>query len=501
MASHGAGFGGGNTQFEMLEGPGSAPEPTIGIPWNTDDVFYLAGDTTYRLQFDEHGNTTWEDVSPIATTPVNLDPMLIADEITGRIFTGGLVGPCSIMHYSDDNGDTWLPGLNMCSGAQFDHQSIGIGPKPGIGNPLNAPQLQNAYYCGQLVLIGCSVSLDGGVTWTVPTPAAVQYVTPTGTDGGLAQCGGFHGHWRTSSVTGTAALPVPGCTTHGLLVANLGIDGTEAAGVTGLTFEARLVTGSHEWIGGFDPSIAFTRDSSWLYYGMADHMGARMALSKDEGLNWEGLGGGMGVDNTTWLDVGQFHDPPIVAATFADVQAGDDDRVAFAFLGLEDLDGDGTGGEYEDLYNCEVSNENREWRYYFAQSFDAGQTWTVNRMSDDIIQRGGIWDAGGGNPCRNLLDFNDMDVDSTGRAYVAYGDGCLEECEAGEGPGPYSRDTRLFRQVSGHGVFSEYDTEPVKFGNEPVVSTPDGESEDSPFAGLALMALALLGVVAMRRRN
>lgn len=494
-------LGSGPTEFRLYEGPGDAPEPTIGIPWNTDDVFYLAYDVTYRLSFDENGDTEWEDVSPLTTPPINLDPMLIADEQTGRILTGGLLGPCSVMHYSDDNGDTWLPSGNVCSGAQFDHQSIGIGPKPVIGNPLDAPQLQNAYYCGQLVLIGCSISYDGGVTWTVPTPAAVQFVAPAGGEGGAAACGGFHGHWRTSTVTGTAALPVPGCAQHGLLIANNGVAGTEATAITGLTFEARLVEGSHEWTGGFDPSIAFTRESSWLYYGMADHMGARMALSKNEGLNWELMGPHQ---NTTWLDVGQFHDPPIVAATFADVQAGDDDRVAFAFLGLEDLDGDRLGNEYEDLYACDVTVENREWRYYFAQSFDAGANWTVQRLSDDIVQRGGIWDGGGGNPCRNLLDFNDMDVDSEGRAYIAFGDGCVGECTTGPGPGPYSLETRLWRQVGGNTVFSEFDTEP------PVLETTgtlwrnggsgpaESVSENSPLVALPFLAVAL---VALARRR
>jgi hypothetical protein len=473
-------FGAGETAFQVYEGPGNAPEPTIGIPWNSDDVFYLAGSITYRLHFEDDGSTVWEDVSPVTTTPVNLDPMLIADELTGRILSGGLVGPCSIMNYSDDNGETWLPTANMCSGAQFDHQSIGMGPKPGVGNPNNAPQLQNAYYCGQLILIGCSVSLDGGATWTAPTPALTQMAVPT-TDGPAADCGGFHGHWRTSSVTGTAALPVPACSQMGMLIANVVADGTEALGVTGLAFEGRLIPGSHEWVGGFDPSMSFTRDSGWLYYGMADYMGARMALSLDEGLNWETIGGGMTGGGDSWLDVGQFHDPPIVAATFADVQAGDDDRVVFSFLGLEDLDGDGLGEEYESLYNCDVTEENRVWRYYIAQSFDAGQTWEVARMSDDIIQRGGIWDGGGGNPCRNLLDFNDMDVDSTGRAYVAFADGCLEECESGVGPGPYSQAARLFRQNGGHGVFAEFDTAPIDL-RETTDSdndgTPDAEDED-----------------------
>ncbi len=460
-------LGSGKIAFEELVVPQitSAPEPTIGIPWNTDHVFYHAGSTTLRGDFSGD-EPVWVDVTPPYQVPINLDPLLVADEDTGRVFAGGLHGACSVMMYSDDNGETWLPSLNMCSGAQFDHQSLGVGPKPIVNNPDKVPQLNNAYYCGQLILIGCSVSLDGGVTWTAATPNV---------QGG---CTGFHGHWRISRVTGSAFLPVGGCgDVHGLLSADiLGQDGTGGLGLTGLLFSSRTIPDSHAWDGGFDPSIGIGRDDGWLYYGQADHNGARMALSKDEGLTWEPLGGAQA---TTWLDVGQFHDPPVVKATFADVQAGDDDRAAFTFLGLEDLDGDGKGDEYGSLYSCNEpeGGENREWHYYSAFTYDAGQTWKVNKLTDHPVQIGGIWDGGGGNPCRNLLDFNDMDIDSEGRVYIAYADGCVDNCTE-EGNERYSRAPRLLRQTDGRGLFAARDVILGLDVDKDQDGIPDSEDDD-----------------------
>ncbi len=494
-------IGHGDITFQELEVAGASKvgEPTIGIPWNTDSLFFHSGSKTIKGVFDGDDGVVWTDVTPEYQVPTNLDPMLVADEDTGRVLAGGLHGACSVMFYTDDDGETWLPAGNICSGAQFDHQSIGIGPKPIVGNPDKIPNLQNAYYCGQLILIGCSVSLDGGQSWTAPSPVAPAFANNG--------CGGFHGHWRISRITGTAFLPVPGCNAMGMVIPDIaGAEGTNTAGVTGITWDARLVEGSHEWDGGFDPSIGIGRGEGWLYYGMADHMGARMALTKDEGKTWEALPSADGTP-TTWVDVGAFHDPPVVAAQFADVQAGDDDRAAFTFIGLLDLDGEPGFAEYGDnnraLYDCEPHAqdadgnrvENREWHYFAAFTFDGGQTWSVDQLTDHPVQIGGVWDGGGGNPCRNLLDFNDMDIDSFGRVHIGYADGCIGNC-TDEGETRYSREPRVLRQVSGPTLFSAYDVQ-----TPPTNTTSPGPSqadEDAPVPAV-LVVVALL-VALVRRR-
>ncbi|MEA3165914.1 MAG: hypothetical protein QOJ26_783 [Thermoplasmata archaeon] len=453
-------FGAGPLAFHEFEVPGdSAAEPTIGIPWDTDSVFYYPSSTggaltdpdalamhTMRARFDATGTPTWAQVDPQYQVPINLDPMLVADPDTGRIFAGGLLGPCSSMVYSDDDGETWLPTINMCSGEDFDHQSIGLGPPAG---PLPSPEGTHiGYYCGQGGTVSCARSLDQGTTW-----GPFQQVP--------GSCGGFHGHIRVSTLTGFAAVPTASCGSHSGYISTA--DG-------GLTWRSHEVEASAEWSNGFDPSVQFSRPSGWMYYGMASEHGVYMALSKDEGATWEPLGAGMGVEPTSWLDVGQFHDPPVVSGVFTNVQTGDDDRVALSFLGLEA----GPGADLKflrsnEIYQCDDRQDQLVWNAYVALSYDAGSTWTVQKASADPVQVGGIFDSvvdSQSGACRNLLDFNDMDIDSTGRMHVGLADGCTRKCaETGTAPaqgqtldGYRDAAPRLLRQVGGKGLFKEFDT-------------------------------------------
>ena len=65
------------------------------------------------------------------------------------------------------------------------------------------------------------------------------------------------------------------------------------------------------------------------------------------------------------------------------------------------------------------------WHLFVAFTYDGGRTWiTANATPSDPVQRGCIWNQGGSNPCRNLLDFNDITTDAFGRVLVGYADGC-----------------------------------------------------------------------------
>lgn len=464
----------GKPLFTEIVVPGEeASEPTIGIPWNTDSVFYYPSASaafesqTLRARFDAAGVPVWTDVTAPLQVPLNLDPMLVADPDTGRIFAGGLIGPCSSMMYSDDDGETWLPTINMCSGTNFDHQSIGLGPPAG---PLPSPEGTHVgYYCAQGPTgISCARSLDQGTTW-------LPFQTVAGS------CAGFHGHIRVSTVTGFAVVPTSSCGDHSGYISTA--DG-------GLTWEAHEVKESAEWTNGFDPSMQFSRPGGWMYYAMASEHGIYAALSKDEGATWEPLGGGMGVTPTSWLDIGQFHDPPIVSGVFTNVQAGDDERVAVSFIGLEG----GLGKDIEFLtsdgiYNCDDRQDELVWHYYVALSYDAGQTWKVHKMSTDPVQVGGIYDVvvDGSGACRNLLDFQDMDIDSTGRIYVGWADGCTGTCAEKAAPGGNGyRDAapRLFRQVGGRGLFAESDV-PSPFPDVDQDGIANNDDEDMDGDGVA----------------
>lgn len=473
--------------FQLLEVPtDSASEPTIGIPWNTDSLFYHEGVATLRARFDGNGVPTWVDVTPPYQVPLNLDPMLVADVDTGRVFAGGLLGPCSSMMYSDDDGESWLPTINMCSGKDFDHQSIGLGPATG---PI--PGLQEGrhvgYYCAQGGTVSCARSLDEGTTW-----GPFQQVP--------GSCGGFHGHIRVSPLTGFVTVPTSSCGDHSGYIASA--DG-------GVTWSSHEMPLSAQWTNGFDPSIQFSRPSGWMYYGMASEHGVYMALSKDQGATWQDLGAGMGITPTPWLDVGQFHDPPVLSGVFTNVQAGDDERAAISFIGLE-----GGPGKDADLlrsdaiYNCDEHQGELVWHYYVAITYDAGSTWTVTRLSEDPVQVGGIYDVvvDGSGSCRNLLDFQDMDIDSKGRIHIGWADGCVDDCARtarNETEGWRENAPRVFRQVGGRGLFAEHDgiadaVDPD--ANVPGLGAGTGD-EEAPAPGVALMGLALLGVALLRRRR
>jgi hypothetical protein len=140
-------------------------------------------------------------------------------------------------------------------------------------------------------------------------------------------------------------------------------------------------------------------------------------------------------------------------AEFAEVIAGDDDRAAFAFLGTP------TAGD------TQASDFLGVWHMYVAFTYDGGRLWTTaDATPSDPVQRGCIWNQGGSNPCRNLLDFNDITVDKTGRVLVGYADGCTGSCvtdpseNASTGPAT-AQDAlaTIARQVGGRGLFKVFD--------------------------------------------
>ncbi|HET6397939.1 MAG TPA: hypothetical protein VFH47_00105, partial [Candidatus Thermoplasmatota archaeon] len=299
--------------------------------------------------------------------------------------------------------------------------------------------------------------------------------------------------------TGFVAVPVGDCgSAHGFIGSR-----------DGLRWSSFTIPGSGQWSNGFDPSLEFTRTSGWMYYAMASENGIHVALTKDEGQTWEPLGGAHG-RNDTWLEVGRLHDPPIVAGAFTNVVAGDDERVAVAFLGLEL-----TPGADEDfltsnaIYRCDERQDELVWHYYLATSFDAGRAWHIQRLTRDPVQVGGVYDSvvGGPGNCRNLLDFNDMDIDSQGRIHIGWADGCVRACaQTGEpgGDGYRTQEARLFRQVGGRTLFAQ-EGEPQPPAPAPPAPPADDEGQDTPlgaaFPLLAVAAALVAGRLGARRRH
>jgi MYXO-CTERM domain-containing protein len=514
-----------------LKNANNAGEPTIGIPWNTDHAFFQAFASTYRVAFDDHQAqggrpaALWQDASP-AFTAINVDPMLHADHVSNRVWAGGLAGPCSVMGMSDNDGFTWVPAGNMCTFAQFDHQSIGSGAWSASSPlPQGAVYGRATDYCAQLQLgtrvgdtpgTACTTSPNGGLTW-------LPFVEV------LGGCGGLHGHIRVSETTGTAAVPDGSCHSGegstipgGVVTSGPNQVGFGFTTDNGASWGSRTVPTSAT-SDGFDPSLDFSRQSGWIYVAQADRSGLHVALSKNEGQAWEQLGGATpGAEPAVWLNLSAaYHDPrtgaPLKYGAFADVLAGDDERAAVSFLGTTAVEGnhpfgdpetDVTGQNY--LHSCPKDADPNVWHYYVAQTFDGGQRWSITRLWEDPVQVGSIWNGGGGEACRNLLDFADMDMDSHGRLHVAFADGCIRKCAAayanwtaGKGDAPKGTSSRdsyatILRQTTGLGLFAKDDGMNSGLGTP----TETGPSQDMPSIGpVATLAALAVGLAFLRRRR
>jgi len=82
-------------------------------------------------------------------------------------------------------------------------------------------------------------------------------------------------------------------------------------------------------------------------------------------------------------------------------------------------------------------------------TYDGGTTWqTTDVTGSDPVQKGCIWLAGGSNTCRNLLDFMDAQIDSTGHIVVGFADGCTAACATG-GAANYSAYATVAYQTGG----------------------------------------------------
>jgi len=406
----------GTPTFTNLAAPASfgnsdnAGEPSLGVNGKTGAMMYQAYASTYKLTVNAAGTPTWADVTPIHHV-FNIDPILATDRTTGRTFAGGLAGECSALSYSDNDGGSWTPMGNACAGV-FDHESIGSGPWHGAA-PLGSTYSRAVYYCAQNGNDACATSTNGGLTFGAPVLV-----------GGA--CGSLHGHVKVGP-DGTAYLPNAHC------------GGKAGGGITtnnGSTWTSYTIPGSSEPATGFDPSVAITPDNtvyeSWQ--GADNH--SYVAKSTNHGATW-----------STPVDIGASLG--VVNSTFQAATAGDNGRVAVAYLGST------TPG------NPFASAWTGVWDLYVSYTYDGGTTWTTVKATTDPVQRG--WMCADGTTCnsgRNLLDFMDANTTTDGRVVVGYADGCIGACAGPSGTKAQSVDAyaTVAYQSAGKGLYAAYDT-------------------------------------------
>ena len=424
----------------------AAGEPSIGVDWSTGKTFIEAGNHTLRVTFNDSvtpATAFWEDQrSPFAR--VSFDPILFTDDGhfggTNRTFSSQLNFVTSELSFTDDDGNTWLPTQGSGQPAGVDHQSVGGGPY-AVPVPVHAYP-HAIYYCSQdIVTAFCSRSDDGGLTFGPGLPIYV-FTSASGVDRPVAPgtCGGLHGHVRVSP-DGTAYVPNEKC----MDATGVSRPGVAVSTDNGLSWIVRTVPDAQSISPGSDPSVAAGANNT-IYLGYVNVDGhAKIAVSQDRGLHWsksKDAGTPFGTQN----------------AEFAEVIAGDNNRAAFAYLGTPTA-GDTQSADFRGI-----------WHLYVAFTYNTGRTWTtVDATPSDPVQRGCIWNQGGSNPCRNLLDFNDITGDKFGRVLVGYADGCTGSCvndpsqNASAGPAT-AQDAlaTIARQVGGRGLFAALDS--TQFG-------------------------------------
>lgn len=437
-----------------------AGEPSIGVDWNPNVpslknttspfklntggvAFFQSGPHTLRSNFDDccsPAKNTWDDVTtPLVQQAPLSDPIGYVDRQTGRVYSLDLIGGQgnSLMAFSDDDGNSYLPGQGGGAGAGPDHQTIGGGPYNPNSTPPPPPHplYPNAtYYCSQNIAAEaqCSRSDDGGQTFG----PAVPIFNPT-------QClGGIHGHVKVAS-DGTVYVPNASCSTGG---GNIGL---AISTDNGVTWTNRTVPGS---TGSLDPSVGVglnnvgkptAQSTNTIYLSWVGGDSHPMAAtSHDRGLTWENI-----------RDVGLPFG--IKNSVFPVAVAGDDNRAAVGFLGTP------TAGD--------INNDTTFhgiWHLYIATTYDGGQSWfTIDATPTDPVQVGSLCIAGttcGTN--RNLLDFNDFSIDKEGRGLLGYADGCVAPACNAASPNGASRSAKasIARQSGGRRLFAQYDPSPAE---------------------------------------
>src|ERR1051326_2078821 len=69
----------------------------------------------------------------------------------------------------------------------------------------------------------------------------------------------------------------------------------------------------------------------------------------------------------------------------------------------------------------------------------------------------GVWQQGGQQPDRNLLDFNEITIDSKGRVLYGYSDGCVTPTCIGGGANDFTATMTVARQSGGKTLLASYD--------------------------------------------
>jgi hypothetical protein len=409
--------------FNFSEIGENAPEPSIGVT-STGCIFFIALEKVMRSC--DYGES-WEDVTGPACSFTTSDPYGWVDPVTDRIFNVQMQGlETSWICWSDNDGASWAGNPHNSGTTPInDHIKLATGPWTDTGYGLAGQISQTlyetaVYYCyNKLVGIFCFTSFDGGASFEV----GGQIVGLATTNGGL------HGAISTAP-DGTVYL-TPRVATPTVIVSD----------DNGFSWFERTM--------GEDTSTPNPRKNSEVATDSASNAyhvwtgadeGIYMSRSTDSGQTWE-------------QESIRISPIEVISSVFPQTSAGDEGRIAIAYLGSENstelglpnIDGSPWDG------NAHYATGNVSYHLYITYSLNAldeNPVFHTYRVTDDPVQIGSIClnsgdcrDIGGSN--RNLLDFNDLHIDKEGRVYVAIADGCTGPCSSNANATPEDSRSRL----------------------------------------------------------
>jgi hypothetical protein len=421
-------------------------EPNVGVT-SDGTIFTTAGSLTMRSR--DHGNT-WEEVFNLTafwgpaydpeaipntwpvpvceTVPVSppligcpgpdqvrgltrsSDPMLWVDVDTDRVFTDHMTGLyCSKLFFSDDLGDSWIPSPVDCGVPVNDHQKVATARYGPATPPPTNPVYENVvYYCyNKLVATNCAVSLNGGISFQYDRPVTVANTNGEGIVSPMSECGGINGH-PAPHPDGTMFVPM----TWGCDAPNVGVSEDN-----GLTWAVRVGPSDHG-ANEIDPDITVTPDGTAFMLYRGDDNLQYLVRSPDKFVTWDG----------PW----RVTPPGLNSTVFAGITSQEDGRIAMTYLGTRNWS-NGSADEARPGDPSVAGNDTR-WHLWTVFSYDADAEEPHFRAiqvtpEEEPVQIGCVWLGGGGNPCRNMLDFIDMASDRDGRPVVVFTDGCAAECD------------------------------------------------------------------------
>lgn len=344
------------------------------------------------------------------------DPMLWVDALTDEVLVLHMWedAACTTIAASADDGETWERREPACGVPFTDHPKL-IAAPPGPGtNPLAGVEHPSVLMLchNKLVATDCTASYDGGDTWPVER---TMFTLAT------SDCSGINGH-PAPAPDGTVAVPVGFA---GLSCGAVQLAVTEDSGLTWTVRSGPEGHGSESQ----DPELAFAPDGTlYLLWRGDDHL-PRLARSPDLGASWEG----------PWT----VASPDTTSAMFQALAVGDHGRVAMAYLGTNDTTkrpGQAPAGTAWHLHMSISENaDGDEPTFQRYQVTPDGDPVQVGRICEGI---GSCRDGS-----RNLLDFIDATVAPDGTFYVAYTEGCVDECATMADPAP--SDSRAQRVAVG----------------------------------------------------